>query len=482
MSIVHKQLNRAGAFISRSRTGTQRRHWRGLLSLIMTAVVLLIAPTAGEAFSVLAHQAVVDQAWDNTLLPLVRQRFPNATKEELSDARSYAHGGSHLADLGYFPLGSRLFTDLLHYVRTGDFVDRLLAEASSPKEYAFALGALDHYDVDTIGHPQATNRAVALIYPKLRRKYGNEVTYADSPSAHLQTEFRFDVLQVARRGEIPGLFQHSIDFKVPRQFVERVFQENYGFKLDDLFENYDVAVATYRWGFRTLIDETTGIAWQLYRKDIESLEPGMTPQHFLHAMSPAQFEQAFGNAFRQPGYFARFIGGFGNLLPNIGPFKRLPYKPLPPKVRQLYADAFQKASEKYRNDAGATARGGLRLVNLNFDTGRPIQLGEYKPADNAYAELLHRHARNHFVQMPNDLAVDILSQFSAGWPKLENEMTTRKRDRILRELYELRSSMQQNSRHASASRKEPDTFKGNKANLYNRAVLARLNNVEKPCF
>jgi hypothetical protein len=423
-------------------------HWSTTalpLFLLTWIVLLLLAPTSSEAFSVLAHQAVVDKAWDDTLLPLMRERFPAATKQELGDTRAYAHGGSHLADLGYFPLGSRPFTDLLHYVRTGDFVTRLLAEASSPNEYAFALGALDHYEVDTIGHPQATNRAVSLIYPKLARKYGNEVTYADSPSAHLQTEFRFDILQVARRGEIPGLFEHSIDFKVPRQFVERVFEENYGLKLDDLFDNYEVALGTYRWSFSILIDETTGIAWQLYRKDIEVLEPGMTPKHFLHAMSRADFEQQFGKAFREPGYLVGFIAVFGNLLPNIGPFKRLPYKPLPPTVRQLYSDAFEKASEQYRKDAVAAARGGFRLANLNLDTGESTSQANYPPADKAYIELLHRHARDHFAHISSELATDILDHFQVRDVSAKLEMSARERQEVQRDLSDLQSSMQRRS-------------------------------------
>jgi Zinc dependent phospholipase C len=295
-----------------------------LSGLLIPIVLLLLVPGTTAGFSVLGHQAVVDQAWDNTLLPVLRRRFPNTTEQELADARAYARGGSHLADLGYFPLGNRLFTDLLHYVRTGDFISRALAEANSPQEYAFALGALAHYEVDSIGHPQATNRVVPIVYPKLKRKYGDEVTYADKPPAHLQTEFRFDVLQVVRRGEIPGLFEHSVDFKVPREFLDRVFAENYGLKLDDIFENFDVALASYRWAFRTLIHEATGITWQLYREDIETFEPGMTRDRFLQAMSRADFVRRFGSIFNEPGYFVRFIGFLGNLLPNIGPFTRLP--------------------------------------------------------------------------------------------------------------------------------------------------------------
>src|SRR5690242_18984666 len=167
--------------------------WRALpqvaAALLCTAALLLMMPGACQAFSVLAHQAVVDQAWDGTLVPALRKRFPNATQQDLDDARGYARGGSHLPDLVYIPLGSHLFTDLLHYVRTGDFYQRAVNEAGSAREYAFALGMLAHYEVDTIGHPEATNPAVPIIYPKLAKKYGDSATYADSPSAHLETEF-----------------------------------------------------------------------------------------------------------------------------------------------------------------------------------------------------------------------------------------------------------------------------------------------------
>ena len=206
-------------------------------------------------------------------------------EQYLTDARAYARGGSHLPDLGYFPLGNRLFTDLLHYVRTGDFVSGLLNEARTPQEYAFALGVMAHYEGDdTVGHPLATNLAVLILHPKLETEYGDSITYAESPSAHLQTEFRFDILQVAHRGEVPELFEHSIEFKVPIEFLARVFRETYGLELDDLFKNFDVALTTYRWGFRTLIDEVTGIAWGLYQNDIERLEPGMVRGQFLPSM------------------------------------------------------------------------------------------------------------------------------------------------------------------------------------------------------
>lgn len=383
--------------------------WRFVL-LLAFALPLTIT-TRSQAFSVLAHQAIVNQAWKDQLVPLIRKRFPNVTDQELSDDRSYARAGSHLPDLGYFPFGSREFTDLLHYVRTGDFVNRLIAEANTPEEYAFALGVMAHYEGDTVGHPLATNLAVPVIFPKLQEQYGDTVTYAESPSAHLETEFRFDILQVAHRHEIPDLFEHSLEFKVPKPFLNRVFQETYGLELSDLFDNFDIALTTYRWGFRTLIDEATGIAWRLYREDINSLEPGVVEKDFLHVMPRGDFEKEFGHVFLEPGYFARFFGLLGNLVPNVGPFTRLPYRPLPKAARILYFGAFHKAADQYRQELGKINTNRIELPNLILDTGGADQAGIYPPADQAYAQLLRLHAKYNFVRMPQALADDMAKHF-----------------------------------------------------------------------
>jgi hypothetical protein len=266
---------------------------------------------------------------------------------------------------------------------------------------------------------------VPIIYPELAQKYGASATYADSPSAHLETEFRFDVLQVAHRHEVPKLFEHSIEFKVPREFLEREFQETYGFKLDDLFVNYDVAVNTYRWGFRTVIDEATGIAWELYRQDIESLEPGIKRGDFVNEMSRADFVKEFGKAFLQPGYFARFVGFVGNLVPNVGPLKNLPYKPLPDNVKQLYFHAYRNASNQYVKEISVAESGRMLLPNLILDTGLPDRAGAYAPADRAYAELLDHHAQDHFAHMPKALADDMLRHFRDRAMPLFHSKTTR---------------------------------------------------------
>ncbi len=413
--------------------------------LFATALVsiFLVFPVPCQAFSVLAHQAIIDHAWKKQLAPMIQRRFPNATEQDLTDARAYARAGSHLPDLGYFPLGNRLFTDLLHYVRTGDFISRLIAEARTPQEYAFALGVMAHYEGDTVGHPLGTNLAVPIMHPKLESQYGDSVTYAESPSAHLQTEFRFDILQVAHRGEVPELFEHSIEFKVPKEFLARVFSETYGLELDDLFKSFDVALTTYRWGFRTLIDEATGIAWGLYQGDIEQLEPGIERGQFLPSMSQADFEKQFGNVFLEPGYFVRFVGIVGNLFPNVGPFKSLPYKPLPQNVRQLYFGAFHKASQQYRDELSKLSGSRPWFPNLILDTGLTDRAGAYPPADKAYAELVRLHAKDHFAHVPGPLADDIQKHFANRDAALSFDESDKDREQTVAALNEFESVVKQ---------------------------------------
>ena len=426
--------------------------WRiGLLISITLLTNCLLFPRTGHAFSVLAHQAIVDHAWKRQLLPMIQRRFPNATEDELTDARAYARAGSHLPDLGYFPLGNRLFTDLLHYVRSGDFIARLITEARTPQEYAFALGVMAHYEGDTVGHPLATNLAVPLLHPKLETEYGDTVTYAESPSAHLQTEFRFDILQVAHRGEVPELFEHSIEFKVPKEFLSRVFRETYGLEVEDLFKSFDVALTTYRWGFRTLIDEATGIAWGLYQGDIETLEPGIKRGDFLPSMSQADFEKQFGKAFLEPGYFVRFVGIVGNLFPSVGPLKSLPYKPLPENVRRLYFGAFHQASEQYRQELAKLSGPAPWFPNLILDTGKIDQPGAYSPADQAYAELLRKHAEDHFAHVPKPLAQDLRKHFADRKAALSFKESDKDREETIAALNQFDSTMKHHQQIQAAA-------------------------------
>src|SRR5947209_5463657 len=100
------------------------------------------------AYSVLTHEAIIDTTWEHELKPLLLKRFPDATSDQLVEAHAYAYGGAIIQDMGYYPFGSRFFSDLVHYVRSGDFVVALLRDAQDLQEYSFALGALAHYAAD----------------------------------------------------------------------------------------------------------------------------------------------------------------------------------------------------------------------------------------------------------------------------------------------------------------------------------------------
>jgi Zinc dependent phospholipase C len=189
--------------------------WR-LLSVRAAALLLVgLMFTAGaSAYSVLTHEEIVDLLWTDQIQPLLLKQYPGLSEDQLKEAHAYAYGGAVIQDLGYYPFGSREFSNLVHYVRSGDFVRELLLESQDVNEYAFALGALSHYAADIVGHP-AVNEAVAIEYPKLRAKFGESVRYAQDKTAHLKTEFGFDTVQVAKNRYASQQYQISSDSRCP---------------------------------------------------------------------------------------------------------------------------------------------------------------------------------------------------------------------------------------------------------------------------
>src|SRR5438045_7275794 len=163
--------------------------------------------------------------------------------------------------------GSRQFSSLVHYVRSGDFVSELLRQSEDVNEYAFALGALSHYASDIVGHP-AVNQAVAIQYPKLRAKFGKSVRYAQDKTAHLKTEFGFDTVQVAKNRYTSQQYHDFIGFQVSKSLLERVFPVVYGVELKDVLTHEDLAVGSYRFAVSRMIPERTQVALQAHKKEM----------------------------------------------------------------------------------------------------------------------------------------------------------------------------------------------------------------------
>ncbi len=355
---------------------------------IALILVILVTPAPADAYSVLAHEAMIDAVWADQLVPSLARRFPDATDEQLQAARAYAYGGSVIQDLGYYPFGSKLFSNLTHYVRSGDFVEALIRDARDVNEYAFALGALAHYTTDTLGHPIGVNRAVPVIYPKLRQKHGADVLYVNSPSRHVMVEFAFDVIQVAKGAFKSDVYQDLIGFEVARPLLERAFLETYALALNDVFGDVDLAINTYRRAASQIIPDITRVAWRDKRDEILAVMPNMREQDFVYSISRQQYETKYGTNYRKPGLLARFIVFIARIVPKVGPFKPLAFEPLSPETERMVLDSFDASRTEYRNSLVALRAGSLTLRDIDLDTGQRPAPGANPLADETYADLV----------------------------------------------------------------------------------------------
>ena len=387
----------------------------GVLCLFLLAASIL--PPQLRAYSVLSHEELIDVAWDSDIRPALLKRFPSATAEEIQNAHAYAYGGSVIQDLGYYPLGNREFTNLLHYVRSGDFIVWMLGEAHDVNEYAFALGALSHYVADVWGHP-AVNAGVAIEYPKLRERFGKLVYYEDSPEAHLKTEFSFDVVQVAKRRYLSKQYHDFIGFKVSEDLLERAFADTYGIKADDLLRVDDLSIETMRFGVSRVIPEMTQVAVAMRKSESVPEHDDPARRKFFYHLSRADYEQDFGSKYRRPGVFARILAFLLRLVPKFGAFKALGYKDPTPQTEDLYFKSMDNVVDQYHRLLQSLTSGKLDLPNRNLDTGHPAQAGQYRLADEAYGELLHKLERNHFAQLTPGLKADAIRYFAGGSEKV----------------------------------------------------------------
>ena len=367
-----------------------------------------------SAYSVFAHESIIDAAWDDVIAPMLKARFAAADAQSIKNARAYAYGGSVMPDMGYYPFGSHFFTNLLHYTRSGDFVEALIRDARDVNEYAFALGALAHYVADSTGHPLGVNRAVPIEYPKLRAKFGNEVTYVEDPKRHIMVEFAFDVVQVANGAYLPQAYHDFIGFEVAKDLVERAFHETYGLEMKDVFASEDLAIGTFRYAVSKTIPQMTQVAWEKKRDEIEKLAPNVQRSAFVYVYTRRQYERDFGTEYRRPGIFARFFVWFVRVMPKIGPFKALAFKTPTPDAEKLFTDSFKSSRDQYRMLLQAVRGNRLDLRNQDFDTGRPSRRGEYKLADETYAELASRLKK--VPNAPDGIRADIARFYGTQAP------------------------------------------------------------------
>jgi hypothetical protein len=383
---------------------------------LFLAFLLLATPPPASTYAVLAHQAIIDTVWEAFLRPALHQKYPKATDKELDAAEGFAYGGSIIQDMGYYPHGSHFFSDLTHYMRSGDFIRAMLDNSQDVYDYAFALGALSHYATDNDGHRMATNRAVPILYPRLKKKFGDVVTYEDDPLAHVGTEFGFDVLQVAQGRYAPQQYHNFIGFEVAGRLLETAFRQTYGLELKDVLQDEDKVLNSYRHDVSQVIPKATRVAWSLKGKQIQADQPSITRKKFLYNLSRADYEKEWGKDYAQPSAMEKFLGFLVKLVPKIGPLRVLQMKTPTPETEKLFEASFNSSVAEYQKLLAAERQGHLDLPNTNFDVGTESMRGKYELSDSAHVRLLHELAERNFQGVTPSLRTELVTFFSESAP------------------------------------------------------------------
>src|SRR5258706_6349507 len=386
--------------------------WR-LWSIRIVAILLLVlmCSRGSVAYSVLTHEEIVDLVWSDQLSPLLLKRFPALTDDQLKEAHGYAYGGAVIQDLGYYPFGSVEFSNLVHYVRSGHFVREVLLQSQDANEYAFALGALAHYASDIAGHP-AVNQAVSIQYPKLRAKYGNSVRYAQDHTAHLKTEFGFDMVQGAKDRSAAQMYHDFIGFELSKPLLERTFPIVYGVELKDVLTHEDLAVGSYRFAVSRMIPEMTKIALRTHKEDLMRETPNFAKRKFLYRLSRSDYEKEWGKDYEKDGFKIRLFSILLRYMPKIGPFKALAFNNPTPQTEDLYFKSINTTVDQYRIYLIQVRTDSLRLANSDFDTSKETKAAEYSLTDETYAKLLGKLAERKFDLTSPDLRDNIVNFYS----------------------------------------------------------------------
>jgi len=414
------------------------REWGQTVTRVMAVfLATLLFSSVSLAYSVLTHEEIVDLVWTDELRPLLLKRFPALTEDQLKEAHGYAYGGAVIQDLGYYPFGSVEFSNLVHYVRSGDFVRELLLQSQDANEYAFALGALAHYASDITGHP-AVNKAVAIQYPNLRAKYGDSVRYAQDHTAHLKTEFGFDMVQVAKNRYASQQYHDFIGFQVSKPLLERTFPIVYGVQLKDVLTHEDLAIGSYRFAVSRMIPEMTKIALRTHKKDMMKETPSFAKRNFLYRLSRSDYEKEWGKDYQKDGLKTRIFSVLLRYMPKIGPFKALAFNNPTAQTEEMYFKSINTTVDQFRIYLQQVRAGSLELANCDFDTGKITKAAEYSLTDETYEKLLGQLTEKKFVLTSPDLRENILNFYSDLSVPLETKKDAARWQSVLLDLDQLK--------------------------------------------
>lgn len=399
-------------------------------SFILIAFVILLSVQKLSAFSTLTHEAMVDAAWEKNIVPLLKQKFPGADDEGIKQARAYAYGGALIPDIQ----GSVLFGNLMHYVHNGYFINTMLQDAKDINEYAFALGFLAHYYGDCYGHPEGINRAVPLLFPKLKRRLGDTITYSQDGLSHLRTEISFDVLQTVRGNYTSEAYHRYIGFKIAEPLLKTSFAKTYGLPFEDIFPNFSKATRRYRWAVRDVFPQLTRVAWKAKRNEIEKTSPNTTRRSYIYRMRATDYFREYEGE-QKPGMGARMFAQFVHFAPKVGPLRKLKVIVPTPEAEKLFVSSFDTAMKHYIASVAGIAE---RIPDRIYDTGKETTAGAYDFADNTYADLLLQLKARNFVDIPSELKQNIITFYEEPGAQTAMNRSPNREKEIREALNELR--------------------------------------------
>jgi hypothetical protein len=411
----------------------------------MLLLILFVASSGwrrADAYSLLTHEQLIDLTWQNAIVPLLLSRYPNLTPAQLDEARAYAYGGCVIQDIGYYPFGDLYFSDLTHYVRSGDFVVNLFRNATNADELAFAVGALSHYIGDSLGHSLATNLSVPVEFPKLRAKYGPVVSYAEGEHQHVQTEFAFDINEIVHHRMAPVRYLRHIGLAVPVRQLALAFYQTYGLTEDFSHKQRRINVGAYRFAVRAFIPRIA-YALTLLHRSHDPADPDNAEAKALETESTAIAQANDWDRYRRHAGIGTYtLAGLIFILPKFGPLKLVAIKGPDEATETDYihsvtvsADtlgrllaqftpvaqrsAEENAAEQARRAAHSKEPAPLAssdprhpLPNRDLDTGRVVAPGGYSLTDSTYAELLHRLTRQPRQPIPPGIKEDIEAYYA----------------------------------------------------------------------
>ena len=417
----------------------KRRSHLIALSVLMAA---LAAPQLAFGYAMFTHEELIDLTWNDSIRPLLLERYPGTTESGLREAHSFAYGGCLIQDLGYYPFSKALFSDISHYVRTGDFVLALLRDAQNVNDFAFAIGALSHYVGDTVGHPQAVNPSTGIAFPDLEKKYGRQVTFEDDPVAHVRTEFGFDVAQIAFYRYAPHEYRKQIGFRVSRAVLERAYYETYGLTMRSILGPARSAVASYR----TAVGRTIPLFVMAVIVNVGDHLPPDPPdpplQQLLADISQTDYAKYWSRYHHRPTLEDHVLGAIVRVLPKIGDLKMLAVKPPSEQTEDLFVKSLNLALSQFRNllaDLLKNPSSELALANRDLDTGARARPGTYELADRTYAQLLHKLMEKPGRPVPRGLRDDILAYYADPTAPIGAKRHRKAWSRVIAELAELKS-------------------------------------------